>query len=77
MTTRFVTSLSVRDATLARILGGKLHPDQTRCDGRIAVTRFAQKGGSHTLWRALAPLSMKIISLPKIATQSPRNAFAR
>jgi len=68
---------SALDAMLARILGGKLHPDQLRCDDRIAVTRFAQNGASHALRRALAPLIMKIFSLPKVATQSPRSAFAR
>ncbi|MBR0750109.1 hypothetical protein JQ582_39985 [Bradyrhizobium japonicum] len=45
---RFVTSFPVRAATLARTLGGKLHPDRRRCGGRIAATRFAQNGGFHT-----------------------------
>jgi len=40
---------SALDAMLARILGGKLHPDQLRCDDRIAVTRFAQNGDLHAL----------------------------
>ncbi|MFT4117510.1 hypothetical protein [Bradyrhizobium sp.] len=70
-----VTSLSVRDETLARVVV-KLHPLEGAQRHRIAVTRFAQNGGLNTLRRAFAPLSMKIFSLPKVATQSPRNAFA-
>jgi len=45
VTDSLVTSFSFLDATFARILGGKLQPDQPRRDDRIAVARFAQNGG--------------------------------
>jgi len=71
---RLVTSISVRDATQSRVIDGKLHPVEVTMQMRIAVARFAENGDLHTLRRALPPLSMKIISLPKFATQSPRLA---
>jgi hypothetical protein len=44
-----VTSLRVRDATPLCVIDGRHHPLQGDVGGRIAVARFAQNGGLHTL----------------------------
>jgi hypothetical protein len=41
VTTRFVTSISVRDATHSRVIDSKLHPVEVTMQLRIAVARFA------------------------------------
>jgi hypothetical protein len=56
--------------------------DDRRCrlreENRFAnqPKRFAQKTGFGERRSAPKPVSMKIFSLPKIATQSPRNALS-
>jgi hypothetical protein len=42
---------------------------------RISGVRFAQKSGFGERRSDAKPVSMKIFSLPKTATQSPRNAI--
>ena len=46
---RFVTSISVHDATQSRVIDGKLHPVEVTMQMRIAAARFAQNGDLHSL----------------------------
>jgi hypothetical protein len=48
---------------------------RTKIAPRISRTRFAQKAGFGERRCDAKPVTMKIFSLPKTATQSPRNAL--
>jgi hypothetical protein len=52
-----------------------MHRAKAKPQPRISAARFAQKSGFGERRSDAKPVSMKIFSLPKTATQSPRNAI--